>query len=106
MIPSYLSQGPSPSSIPPSPSTSSLLTTSNELSNSNSTTTPLSITKSFRPYYSPIELVELIRLQASARGLPEEKKSGSRKELSDARVETLRQVACGFIERVGGRLGL
>ncbi|KAL8293199.1 hypothetical protein RQP46_000893 [Phenoliferia psychrophenolica] len=59
----------------------------------------LSITKSFRPYYSPPELLHLVRLQASTKG------DLSRQEMSESRIETWRQLACGYIERVGGRLG-
>lgn len=114
MIPAYL-QEPSPSSLPPSPS--SILppppprqSTSKLTSSSTTTDSPLSVTKSFRPYYSPIELNQLIKIQASssARNSDESAINGSnnRKELSEVRIEAMRQLACGFIERVGGRLGL
>lgn len=65
------------------------------------TTAPLSVTKAFRPYYSPQELSQLIRLQATTRG-----DAAQKKEMSDSRIESYRQLACGYIERVGGRLGL
>lgn len=114
MIPAYL-QGPSPSSVPPSPSsilpppgprqsTSKLTSTT-----TTSTDSPLSITKSFRAYYSPIELNQLVKLQASssARNSDESASSNNnKKDISEVRVEAMRQLACGFIERVGGRLGL
>lgn len=60
----------------------------------------LSITKSFRPYYSPPELLHLVRLQAASKGDP------NRQDMSESRIETWRQLACGYIERVGARLGL
>lgn len=60
----------------------------------------LSVTKSFRPYYSPPELLHLVRLQASSKG------ELGRQEMSESRIETWRQLACGYIERVAGRLGL
>lgn len=60
----------------------------------------LSVTKSFRPYYSPPELVHLVRLQAASRA------DASRQDMSESRIETWRQLACGYIERVGARLGL
>lgn len=70
----------------------------------------LSITKSFRPYYSPTEITLLIRLQAGAHSsrstAPLLDSNGQRKELSEAKVEQWRQLACGYIERVGARLGL
>lgn len=75
-----------------------------------------SITKSFRPYYSPQELSHLIKLQSESRVATNASGGGSsgntsggsnpRKEMSEARVENYRQLACGFIERVGNRLGL
>lgn len=60
---------------------------------------PLSISKAFRPFYSPFELVHLVRIQALQRG-------DDPRNFSDAKVEFWRQLACGYIERVGGRLGL
>ena len=66
---------------------------------STSKVEPLSVSKSFRPYFNPIELAQLNQLQAA-------RKDRQQKELSEARVDNLRQLACGFIEKVGGRLGL
>lgn len=60
----------------------------------------LSVSKSFQPYYSPVELLHLVRIQASSKG------DLSRQEMSESRIETWRQLACGYIERVAGRLGL
>ncbi|KAI5480324.1 C-type cyclin [Pseudohyphozyma bogoriensis] len=60
----------------------------------------LSLSKSFRPYYSPLEIHELIRLHSVARS-----DGGPGKVFSEGRVEGWRQLACGFIERVGARLG-
>lgn len=70
---------------------------------------PLSLLKSFRPYYSPTELHYLVRLNSlassSSRSATINPQTG-RKELSEQRVESSRQLACGYIERVGNRLGL
>jgi hypothetical protein len=70
----------------------------------------LSTTRSFRPYYPPTTLQHLIRLQSAAHSsrstAPLRDSNGQRKELSEATVEGWRQLACGYIERVGSRLGL
>lgn len=66
---------------------------------STSKAEPLSVSESFRPYFNPVELVQLNQLQAT-------KRDGSQKELTESKVDNLRQLACGFIEKVGGRLGL
>lgn len=78
---------------------------------STSSSSALSITKEFKPYYPPTTVIHLVRLQSvassrssSSAGL--EGAAGGRKELSETRVEGLRQLACGYIERVGARLGL
>ncbi|BGO89812.1 hypothetical protein NBRC10512_007229 [Rhodotorula toruloides] len=75
---------------------------------------PLAVTRSFRPFYAPIEVEHLVHLQAQSRAStlggaegPAGEASGglARKTMSDQRIESLRQLACGFIERVAGRLG-
>ncbi|BGP30294.1 RNA polymerase II C-terminal domain kinase beta subunit [Rhodotorula toruloides] len=75
---------------------------------------PLAVTRSFRPFYSPIEVEHLVHLQAQSRASasggadgPAGEASGglARKTMSDQRIESLRQLACGFIERIAGRLG-
>jgi hypothetical protein len=78
---------------------------------STSSSSALSITKEFKPYYPPTTVLQLVKLQSTASsrsaafaGL--EGAAGGRKELSETRVEGLRQLACGYIERVGARLGL
>lgn len=82
-----------------------------------------SIERSFKPYYSPFELRILTDLQsgqiepaapaeatastsAAANGSTAATPQRRRKTVSRARVEVLRQLACGLIERVGLRLGL
>ncbi|BGP14100.1 hypothetical protein JCM10213_002397 [Rhodosporidiobolus nylandii] len=76
---------------------------------------PLAVVRSFRPYYSPLELDHLVHLQATQRAHPDDhaQQQGAggaaapagRKVMSEHRIDTYRQLACGFIERVGGRLG-
>jgi hypothetical protein len=67
-------------------------------------TAPLAVVRTFRAYYSPLELHHLVHLQAQhpaqAQG------QGQHKQLSDHRIELYRQLAAGFIERVANRLGL
>ncbi|SCZ94720.1 BZ3500_MvSof-1268-A1-R1_Chr12-3g04069 [Microbotryum saponariae] len=65
---------------------------------------PLSRTQRFRPYYAPSEVLELIQLQAYMR-VPVGEGSWERKQMSLVRIQQMRQVAIGFIERVGMRLG-
>ncbi|KDE03288.1 hypothetical protein MVLG_06218 [Microbotryum lychnidis-dioicae p1A1 Lamole] len=65
---------------------------------------PLCQTHRFRPYYAPSEVLQLIQLQAYLR-VPVGEGSWERKEMSLVRIQQMRQVAMGFIERVGMRLG-
>lgn len=76
---------------------------------------PLAVIRSFRAFYSPIEVDHLVHLQAQSRASSSGGADGpvgdtgnglARKIMSDQRIESLRQLACGFIERVAGRLGL
>ncbi|GAA5829681.1 hypothetical protein JCM11251_000248 [Rhodosporidiobolus azoricus] len=80
------------------------------------TPAPLYVLRSFRPYYSPLELDHLVALQSSTRLSSDEvatltaagegaAAAIARKAMSEGRREAVRQLACGFIERVGGRLG-
>ncbi|GAA5888972.1 hypothetical protein JCM5296_002761 [Sporobolomyces johnsonii] len=62
---------------------------------------PLSVTRSFRPYYSPLELNQLVHLQSAARSAS----SAASKQLSDQAIDSWRQLAAGYIERVANRLG-
>ncbi|KAM0792566.1 hypothetical protein ACM66B_005229 [Microbotryomycetes sp. NB124-2] len=68
----------------------------------------LSISKRYKPYYSPIEIVQRTRLNSLA---PSTSRSAvidpetGRKLLSEQRIDAQRQLACGFIDRVGQRLG-
>ncbi|GAA5919945.1 hypothetical protein JCM1841_000061 [Sporobolomyces salmonicolor] len=62
---------------------------------------PLSVTRSFRPYYSPLEVNHLVQLQSVARSAS----AASSKQLSEQAIDTYRQLACGYIERVANRLG-
>ncbi|ORY79703.1 hypothetical protein BCR35DRAFT_93610 [Leucosporidium creatinivorum] len=75
----------------------------------SSSTSTLSTTQSFRPYYSPTELSSLISLQSSAHSsrstAPLLDSQGQLKRLSSATIEQWRQLACSYIERVGARLG-
>ncbi|GAA6011562.1 hypothetical protein JCM11491_004689 [Sporobolomyces phaffii] len=57
---------------------------------------PLSVTRSYRPYYSPYEIDHLSRLQSTSKSQP---------DLSEHRLNHFRQLACGYIERVGQRIG-
>lgn len=66
--------------------------------------TPLSLTLSYRPFYSPYELQALIRLQSAS--IKTQDGWSVRVEMSSQRVEMARQLACGYIDRVGVRLGL
>ncbi|GAA5904038.1 Ctk2p [Sporobolomyces salmoneus] len=59
-------------------------------------TAPLSVTRSYRPYYSPLELDQLSQLQSTSKSQP---------DLSQHRLNHFRQLACGYIERVGQRIG-
>ncbi|GAA5983186.1 hypothetical protein JCM5350_007911 [Sporobolomyces pararoseus] len=59
-------------------------------------TAPLSVTRSYRPYYSPLEIDQLSQLQSTSRSQP---------DLSQHRLNHFRQLACGYIERVGQRIG-
>ncbi|GAA5868924.1 hypothetical protein JCM8547_003224 [Rhodosporidiobolus lusitaniae] len=92
---------------------------------SSSLAPPLAVERTFRPYYSPLQLDHLVHLQATQRPSHDEPLPGTagegqqeagvgggaaaalehRNVMSDARIEAYRQLACGFIERVGGRLG-
>jgi len=65
---------------------------------------PVSATLSYRPFYSPYELQALIRLQAGT--VKTQDGWSVRVEMSSQRVEMARQLACGYIDRVGARLGL
>lgn len=68
---------------------------------------PLAVTRDFRPYYSPVELDYLVRLQAQARQPHYSAPApATTTTLSDHRIQHYRQLACGFIERVAARLGL
>lgn len=66
-------------------------------------TPPLAVVRTFRAYYSPLELHHLVHLQAQH---PQPQAQGQHKQLSDHRIELYRQLAAGFIERVANRLGL
>ncbi|TNY17144.1 hypothetical protein DMC30DRAFT_406654 [Rhodotorula diobovata] len=67
---------------------------------------PLAVTRDFRPYYSPVELDYLVRLQAQARQPHHSAPApATTTTLSDHRIQHYRQLACGFIERVAARLG-
>ncbi|GAA5947409.1 hypothetical protein JCM3765_001665 [Sporobolomyces pararoseus] len=59
-------------------------------------TAPLSVTRSYRPYYSPLEIDQLSQLQSTSKSQP---------DLSQHRLNHFRQLACGYIERVGQRIG-
>ncbi|GAA5992522.1 hypothetical protein JCM10908_000862 [Rhodotorula pacifica] len=61
---------------------------------------PLAVVRTFRAYYSPLELHNLVHLQAQHHGHGQPNKL-----LSDHRIELYRQLAAGFIERVANRLG-
>lgn len=68
-------------------------------------TAPLAVVRTFRAYYSPLELHHLVHLQAqhpNGHGHGH----GQHKQLTDHRIEVYRQLAAGFIERVANRLGL
>ncbi|BGP38181.1 RNA polymerase II C-terminal domain kinase beta subunit [Rhodotorula kratochvilovae] len=68
----------------------------------------LAVTRDFRPYYAPIELDHLVHLQAHTRQPAHpnpDHPAAAQTSLSDHRIEHHRQLACGFLERVGGRLG-
>ncbi|GAA5882578.1 hypothetical protein JCM16303_002053 [Sporobolomyces ruberrimus] len=59
-------------------------------------TAPLSVTRSYRPYYSPYEIDQLSRLQSTSKSQP---------DTALHRLNHFRQLACGYIERVGQRIG-
>lgn len=69
----------------------------------------VSVTKRYKAYYPPREVQHRVKINSLA---PSTSRSAviepgtGRKVLSDARVEAQRQLACGFIERVGMRMGL
>lgn len=65
---------------------------------------PIALSLSYRPFYSPWELQSLIRLQAGS--IKSVDGWSTRVEMSAQRVELARQLACGYIDRVGARLGL
>ncbi|GAA5862899.1 hypothetical protein JCM3774_006680 [Rhodotorula dairenensis] len=56
---------------------------------------PLAVVRTFRPYYSPLELDRLVHLHATQ----------NHKHLSQHRIDSYRQLAAAFIERVANRLG-
>ncbi|GAA5931572.1 Ctk2p [Sporobolomyces koalae] len=67
---------------------------------------PLSVSRSYRPYYSPFEVEQLVQLQATS--IPAASSSDPSRQpqpLSEHRINHLRQLACGFIERTGQRIG-
>ncbi|GAA6060972.1 hypothetical protein JCM10212_006554 [Sporobolomyces blumeae] len=59
----------------------------------------LAVTRTFKPYYSPYELAHLSHLQAASRSHPDNV------HLAQHRLHHLRQLACGYIERVAQRIG-
>ena len=69
-------------------------------------TAPLAVVRTFRAYYSPLELHHLVHLQAQHPQGAGQQGQGQHKQLSDHRIELYRQLAAGFIERVANRLGL
>lgn len=56
---------------------------------------PLAVVRTFRAYYSPLELDRLVHLNATQ----------NHKSLSEHRIDASRQLAAAFIERVANRLG-
>ncbi|GAA6001245.1 hypothetical protein JCM10207_007483 [Rhodosporidiobolus poonsookiae] len=73
---------------------------------------PLAVTRTFRPYYSPLELDHLVHLQATQRAHSDHHAHPGQhadepqlRMMSEQRIEAYRQLAAGFIERVATRLG-